>query len=111
MGKNLTFDTSIVSIRLESWRTELADSFVVLHFTGSIICTNLALTRVLALIVDTGLVRWTAAVLQTDGHRRVAALNADTSSFVVQHLAVLTLRTNTWVVARIRTTAVDTAQI
>ena len=63
----ITLDTSIIGINLKSRRTKLADSLMILHNTGSVARTDLALTGVGTLEVDAGLVPGTALVLQTDG--------------------------------------------
>ena len=100
----ITLYTAIVSVRHKAGRTEFTDGLVILHNTGSVAGTDLALARVGALEVDAGLVAGTAAVLETDRDGGSTTRGADTESLVLQHLTLLPGATESGLV-----TGVDTA--
>ncbi len=108
---SLTFDTTVVSVSLEAGWTELAHSFVILHFAGCVVRTYLSLARILTLIVYTSLMGGAAPVLQTNGYRWVATLHTNTCGQVVEHLALFVSRADARIVARIHTTAVGTSKM
>ena len=83
----ITFDAPIVGIDCETRWTEFTASLVVLHHAGRVARTGLAVARILALVMDARLGGWTAAVLQTDGHRGVAIFCTNADRLVLQNLA------------------------
>ena len=84
-----TLNTPVVGVSHKAGGTEFTDGLMVLHNTGSVAGTDLALAGVGALEVDAGLVPGTAPVLQTDGDGGGAARGADTEGLVLQHLTLL----------------------
>ena len=76
---------------------------MVLHNTWSVAGTYLAITWVLALEVDTGLVPGASLVLEADGDTWVTSGGADTDRLVVQYLALLACGTHPSSVTRVDT--------
>ena len=76
---------------------------MVLHNTWGVAGTYLAITWVLALEVDTGLVPGTPLVLEADGDTWVTSGGADTDRLVVQYLALLACGTHPSSVTRVDT--------
>ena len=62
-----TLNTPVVGVSHKAGGTEFTDGLMVLHNTGSVAGTDLALAGVCTLEVDAGLVPGTASVLETDG--------------------------------------------
>ncbi len=85
---------AIVLIHNKSRRAELADGHVVLHDAGRAAGTGQAVAGVHALVGDAGQVRRTPLVPQADRHLGLAVLVAHAQRLVVQHLALLPLRTD-----------------
>ena len=79
---------------------------MVLHFAGGVIRALLVIAGVLARVPDTGLVAGAPLVLQADGDRGVAAVNAHAHGLVVQHLALFAVGAGPGVVARALAAAV-----
>ena len=100
-----TLETTIVSIGGESWRTELAESLMVLHHTGRVAGAGRASARVLALVLDACLARWAASVLEADLDGGITAGGADTDGLVVEHLALLACWADRRVVTRVLATS------
>ena len=68
---------------------------MVFHDTGGVAWADFAITRVLALEVDAGLVPGTSLVLEADGDTWVTSRGTDTDSLVVQYLTLLASSTHT----------------
>ena len=76
---------------------------MVFHDTWCVAWAYLAITGVLALEVDAGLVPGTSLVLEADGDTWITSSGADTDSLVVQHLTLLASSAHTSSVTRVHT--------
>lgn len=80
-----TFQTSVFRVSRKASRTELADWFVILNKTGSILWTGGVLAGVNTSVVGAGLLRRAAIVSEADGQGRVAVFRTQTDRAMVDN--------------------------